>query len=173
MSHRSHVLETLVPESHVEINPVDASRLGIMEGDEISLSSRRGSVQTKVKKTQRVRPGQAFMAFHWREAPANRLTNPALDPQAKIPEFKVSSINAMLAVLEQAAEDNKFLMALAENPAGVLSTYDLTPEHRRALMEGDIASIEQWVGPLEDRLKVWLKTRLKQERLSERQASRA
>ncbi len=173
MSHRSHVLETLVPESHVEINPADASRLGVMEGDEVSLSSRRGSVQTKVKKTQRVRPGQAFMAFHWREAPANRLTNPALDPQAKIPEFKVSSINAILAVLEQAAEDNKFLTALAKNPAGVLSTYDLTPEHRRALMEGDIASIEQWVGPLEDRLKVWLKTRLKQERLSERQASQA
>lgn len=173
MSRRSHVLETLVPESHVEINPADAKRLGIMEGDEISLSSRRGSVQTKVKKTQRVRPGQAFMAFHWREAPANRLTNPALDPQAKIPEFKISSINAILAVLEQAAEDNKFLTALAENPAGVLSTYDLTPEHRRALMEGDIASIEQWVGPLEDRLKVWLKTRLKQENLSERQVSQA
>lgn len=171
MSHRSNVLETLVPESHVEINPADAKRLGIMEGDEISLSSRRGSVQTKVKKTHRVRPGQAFMAFHWREAPANRLTNPALDPQAKIPEFKVASINAILAVLEQAAEDNRFLAALAENPAGVLSTYDLTPEHRRALMEGDIASIEQWVGPLEDRLKVWLKTRLKQENLSERQAS--
>ncbi len=171
MSHRSNVLETLVPEGHVEINPVDANRLGIMEGDEISLNSRRGSVQTKVKKTHRVRPGQAFMAFHWREAPANRLTNPALDPQAKIPEFKVSSINAMLAVLEQAAEDNKFLTALAENPAGVLDTYDLTPEHRRALMEGDIASIEQWVGPLEDRLKIWLKTRLKQEKISERQAS--
>ncbi len=173
MSHRSHVLETLVPESHVEINPVDANRLGIMEGDEIFLSSRRGSVQTKVKKTHRVRPGQAFMAFHWREAPANRLTNPALDPQAKIPEFKVSSIHAILAVLEQAAEDNRFLTALAENPAGVLSTYDLTPEHRRALMEGDIASIEQWVGPLEDRLKIWLKTRLKQEKLSERQVLQA
>lgn len=110
---------------------------------------------------------------HAREAPANRLTNPALDPQAKIPEFKVSSIHAILAVLEQAAEDNKFLTALAENPAGVLSTYDLTPEHRRALMEGDIASIEQWVGPLEERLKIWLKTRLKQERLFEGEALRA
>ncbi len=170
MSHRSHVLETLVPQSHVEINPLDASRLGIVEGDEISLSSRRGSVQTKAKKTHRVRPGQAFMAFHWREAPANRLTNPALDPQAKIPEFKVSSINAILSVLEHAAEDNKFLTALAENPAGVLSTYDLTPEHRRALMEGDIESIEKWVGPLEERMQTWLKTRLKKENLSERQA---
>jgi formate dehydrogenase alpha subunit len=171
MSHRSHVLETLVSESHVEINPVDASRLGIVEGDEISLSSRRGSVQTRAKKTHRVRPGQAFMAFHWREAPANRLTNPALDPQAKIPEFKVSSIKAILSVLERAAEDNRFLTALAENPAGALASYDLTPEHRKALVEGDIASIEKWVGPLDGRMQVWLKTRLKQENLSERQAS--
>jgi formate dehydrogenase alpha subunit len=171
MSHRSHVLETLVPESHVEINPADANRLGILEGDVISLSSRRGSVQTKVRKTHRVRPGQAFMAFHWREAPANRLTNPALDPQAKIPEFKVSSINAILTVLERAAEDNKFLTALVENPAGVLASYDLTPEHRKALIEGDIASIEKWVGPLEERMQVWLKARLKQENISEKQAS--
>jgi formate dehydrogenase alpha subunit len=171
MSHRSRVLETLVPESHVEINPADANELGIVEGDVISLSSRRGTVQTKVKKTHRVRPGQAFMAFHWREAPANRLTNPALDPQAKIPEFKVSSINAILTVLERAAEDNRFLTALAENPAGVLASYDLTPEHRKALEEGDIESIEKWVGPLEERMQVWLKTRLRHENISEKQAS--
>jgi len=171
MSHRSHVLETLAPESHVEINPADASRLGAVEGDVISLSSRRGAVQTKVRKTHRVRPGQAFMAFHWREAPANRLTNPALDPQAKIPEFKVASVKAMLTVLEMAAEDNRFLTALAENPAGVLASYDLTPEHRKALIDGDIASIEQWVGPLEERMQVWLKARLRQENISEKQAS--
>jgi len=111
------------------------------------------------------------MAFHWREAPANRLTNPALDPQAKIPEFKVSSINAILTVLERAAEDNKFLTALVENPAGVLASYDLTPENRKALIEGDIASIEKWVGPLEERMQVWLKARLKQENISEKEAS--
>ncbi len=163
MSHRSHVLETLVPQSYVEINHADAERLGIMEGDEISLASRRGEVQTRVKKSERVKPGQAFMAFHWREAPANRLTHRVFDPQAKIPELKVASIKAILSILERAAEDNKFLNALAENPIGALASYDLTPEHRRALAEGDIASIEEWVGPLEERLKVWLKIRLKQE----------
>lgn len=171
MSHRSHVLETLVPDSHVEINPADASRLGALEGDVISLSSRRGAVRTKVKKTHRVRPGQAFMAFHWREAPANRLTNPALDPQAKIPEFKVASIKVMLTLLETAAEDNRFLTALAENPAGVLASYDLTAEHRKALIDGDIASIERWIGPLNERMRTWLKTRLKEENFSENQAS--
>ncbi len=61
--------------------------------------------------------------------------------------------------------------ALAENPAGVLASYDLTPEHRKALIDGDIASIEKWVGPLEERMQVWLKARLKQENISEKQAS--
>ena len=166
MSHRSRVLEALVPESRVEINPVDAGRLGVEEGDVISLSSRRGEVQTKVKKTSRVSPGQAFMAFHWREAPVNRLTNPAFDPLAKIPEFKVSSVKAIFSILELAAEDNKFLTALAENPAGVLESYDLTPEHRKALVEGDFETIEKFVGPLEERLRVWLKARFKRENLA-------
>ncbi|MGA3173557.1 MAG: formate dehydrogenase subunit alpha [Syntrophorhabdales bacterium] len=166
MSHRSRVLETLVPESHVEINPFDANRLGIAEGDSISLTSRRGRVNTKAKKTDRVREGQAFMAFHWGEAPANRLTNPVLDPLAKIPEFKVSSVKAILTVLERAAEDNLFLAALSDNPAGALALFDLTPEHRDALVNGDIESIEKWVGPLDERLQAWLKERLTQENFS-------
>jgi formate dehydrogenase alpha subunit len=166
MSHRSHVLETLAADSRVEINPEDARRLGIGEGDMVSLSSRRGEVQTKVKMTHRIPSGHAFMAFHWGDAPVNRLTITAFDPQAKIPEFKVSSIKAMLTVLERATEDNKFLAALAANPAGVLSSYNLTPEHRRALVNGDIASIEQWIGPLNERLKRWLKQRLEQENIA-------
>ncbi len=166
MSHRSRVLEALAADSRVEINPEDAHSLGIEAGDLVSLSSRRGEVQTRVQMTHRVPPGHAFMAFHWGDAPANRLTITAVDPQAKIPEFKVSSIRAMLTVLERATEDNKFLTALAENPAGVLSSYDLTPEHRRALVNGDIAALEKWIGPLNERMKTWLKHRLKQENLA-------
>jgi formylmethanofuran dehydrogenase subunit D len=166
MSHRSRVLETLAADSRVEINPEDAHRLGIDDGDMISLSSRRGEVQTRVKKTKRVRPGQAFMAFHWGDAPVNRLTIAAVDPQAKIPEFKVSSVRAILSVLERAAEDNRFLAALAENPAGALSSYDLTPEHRSALVNGDLASLEKWIGPLDERLKAWVKERLKGENIA-------
>jgi predicted molibdopterin-dependent oxidoreductase YjgC len=165
MSRRSRVLTTLEPESRVDINPQDADHLGILDGDTVSLRSRRGSLQTKVRKTKRVNPGQAFMAFHWQEAPANRLTNPAFDPIAKIPEYKVTSIRAILTVLERAAEDNKFLAALAENPTGVLESYDLTPEHREALVCQDITSLEKWVGPLDERLHVWLKDRLKQENI--------
>jgi formate dehydrogenase alpha subunit len=167
MSHRSRVLEALKSESSVEFSPIDAAQLGIEEGDLVSLSSQRGSLRTKAKKTRRVIPGQAFMAFHWWDAPANVLTNPALDPVAKIPEYKVASIRAILEVLECAAEDNAFLTALAENPAGTLSSFDLTREHREALLNLDFETIEKWIGPLDKRLKIWLEYRLKQERLSE------
>ncbi|MFH1487329.1 MAG: molybdopterin dinucleotide binding domain-containing protein, partial [Pseudomonadota bacterium] len=164
MSHRSRVLECLAPESRVDISPVDAERLGIEDGDIVSLSSRRGKVQTKARKTWRVLPGQAFMSFHWGDAPVNALTNPVVDPLAKIPEYKVSSVKAVLEVLERATEDNAFLSALAENPAGALRSYDLTLEHREALASGDISSIEKWVGPLEERLRIWLKDRLAKEK---------
>jgi predicted molibdopterin-dependent oxidoreductase YjgC len=163
MSHRSRVLEGLVSESRVEISPEDADRLGIEEGDAISLSSRRGNIRTKAKKTKRVRQGQAFMPFHWQDAPANELTNPAVDPLAKIPEYKVASVRAMLAVLEKTAQDSSFLTALMEHPYGNLKSYNLAPEHRAALASGDIASIEQWVGPLDERVKTWLQFRLKKE----------
>ena len=163
MSHRSHVLEALAPDSRVEISPEDAAQLGITEGDVITLRSRRGKVRTKVKSSKRIRPGTAFMPFHWRDAPANLLTNPAVDPLAKIPEYKVSSVKAILEVLERATDDNAFLLMLSNNPAGALKSYDLTQEHRAALAAGDIESIERWVGPLDKRLQDWIKVRLKKE----------
>jgi len=164
MSHRSGVLEALVPESSVELSPADAARLGIREGDVITLSSRRGKVQTRAKETLRVGPGLAFMAFHWGNAPANVLTNAALDPVAKIPEFKVSSAKAILAVLDKAAADNAFFAALADDPMKALRSFNLTPEQKAALSSGDLVAIEKWVGPLEERLKVWLKARLEMEK---------
>jgi predicted molibdopterin-dependent oxidoreductase YjgC len=92
MSRRSHVLETLVPGSQVSLNPRDVEALGAKEGDRIEIASRRGEVQTTIRKDNRIQEGMAFMAFHWNEAPANILTNDAHDPTSKIPEYKVSSI---------------------------------------------------------------------------------
>ena len=92
MSRRSHVLESLEPESHVDINPEDADALGLNEGDVLRVSSPRGEVTTKIHKDKKVPRGLAFMAFHWHEAPANVLTNAALDPIARIPEFKVGAV---------------------------------------------------------------------------------
>ena len=157
LSHRSHTLETLIPGSVAEISPFDAARLGIREGDLITINSRRGKVRTKAKETKRVQPGLAFMAFHWGDAPANLLTNPAVDPLAKIPEFKVASAKVILTALEKAAEENEFFQALVDDPLKALESYNLTPEQKYALAVGDMEKIEAWVGPLEERLKTWLK----------------
>jgi len=92
MSRRARVLETLEPESHVDISPEDAAQMKVAEGDLLRVRSRRGEILTRAHKDRRVPSGLAFMAFHWREAPANVLTNPAVDPVAKIPEYKVASV---------------------------------------------------------------------------------
>jgi predicted molibdopterin-dependent oxidoreductase YjgC len=93
MSRRARVLETLSPRSRIDLNSGDAERLGLVEGQPIRVASRRGNIKTFVHRDRRVSQGQAFMAFHWREAPANLLTGPAVDPVSKIPEYKVSAIN--------------------------------------------------------------------------------
>jgi formate dehydrogenase major subunit len=76
----------------IELNPEDAERLGIRDGDNVRVTSRRGSIEIGARVTERVGQGTTFLAFHYREAPANRLTIAALDPVAKIPEFKVCAV---------------------------------------------------------------------------------
>ncbi|MBA7595456.1 putative formate dehydrogenase [subsurface metagenome] len=164
MSRRSEVLEKLHPGGKVDIHPDDALNLGIVDGDLVTLASERGKIETEVHVTDKTAPGLAFMAFHWSESPANILTNNALDPVAKIPEFKVSAIRAVLAVLDRATQDNDFFARLAENPAEALKEYDLTPEEKAAIASGDIRKIESWVGKLDERLRTWLIARLQQER---------
>jgi formate dehydrogenase alpha subunit len=164
MSRRSEVLNELCPSGAVEIHPEDASKLCVVEGDMIALASVRGKIEAPVHVTDRTAPGLAFMAFHWKESPVNVVTNPALDPSAKIPEFKVAAINAVLAVLDRAAQDNAFFARLAQNPAEALKEYELTPEERAAIVSGDIRKIESWVGKLEERLRTWLIARLQQEK---------
>lgn len=89
MSRRSPTLNARVPEGYVEISTDDASALGISDGEKVKVKSRRGEIITKAKITHRVKKGLIFIPFHFKEAAANVLTNPALDPIAKIPEFKV------------------------------------------------------------------------------------
>ena len=79
-------------EGLIEINPEDASALGISDGEMVKVSSRRGEITAKTKVTEVSPPGVVFMTFHFAESPANVLTNPALDPVAKIPEYKVCAV---------------------------------------------------------------------------------
>jgi formate dehydrogenase alpha subunit len=85
-------LNAIEPEAVVEINPDDASQLGIAQGDKVKVGSRRGEVVTKAKVTEALPPGVVFMTFHFAESAANVLTNPKLDPVSKIPELKVSAV---------------------------------------------------------------------------------
>jgi len=92
MTHRAKGLEAMYPQALVEINPKDARKVGIVDGDLIKVVSRRGEIISQAQVTDRVEPGIIFTTFHFAEAAANFLTNPALDPYAKIPEFKVAAV---------------------------------------------------------------------------------
>lgn len=93
MTGRSKGLNEIVPEAFVEINPDDAARLGIEDGEYVKITSRRGSIDIRARVTDRVKSGVIFIPFHFAEAAANRLTNAALDPVSKIPELKVCAVN--------------------------------------------------------------------------------
>jgi predicted molibdopterin-dependent oxidoreductase YjgC len=80
------------PEERIEISPVDAEKLGVADGEEVLVCSRRGELRAKVRVTDRSPRGVAFMSFHYPDVLTNLLTNAALDPQAKTPEYKACSI---------------------------------------------------------------------------------
>ncbi len=92
MTRNSAALDREIPEGFLEIHPEDAAKLDICDGDRVNLASRRGEIQTRVMITERVDKGVVFMPFHFEEANVNKLTNPAFDPIAKIPELKVCAV---------------------------------------------------------------------------------
>jgi formate dehydrogenase alpha subunit len=92
MTRRSDGLDSREPVPVVEIHPLDAAELGVADGDEVRVTSRRGSMLIGARLSERQARGQIFIPFHFREAAANLLTNPRLDPYAKIAEFKISAV---------------------------------------------------------------------------------
>ena len=93
MTRRSEPLDWAEPNGFVEIHPDDAAAIDLKDGYAVVIQSRRGEVRTRARVNESVLPGTIFLAFHWREAPANVLTQDfALDPTAKIPEYKVAAV---------------------------------------------------------------------------------
>ncbi|GBE33799.1 formate dehydrogenase H [bacterium BMS3Bbin06] len=92
MCRRTVVLNREEPECFVEINPEDAESLSIRNKSLVEISSRRGSVKVRTLITRRTPRGTIFIPFHFREVAVNLLTNPAVDPVAKIPEYKVCAV---------------------------------------------------------------------------------
>jgi len=90
---RVEALGRTSPEAFVEIHPALARRFGIGDGDRVALTTRRGSIHVSARLTPHIRQDTLFVPFHWGgDACANRLTNPALDPVSKMPEFKVCAV---------------------------------------------------------------------------------
>ncbi len=90
-------LDDLYPEALMEVNPADAVRLSVADGQPVRVTSRRGSIVLRARVTQNITPGVVFIPFFFREAAANLLTNDVLDPQAKIPEYKVCAVRVVPA----------------------------------------------------------------------------
>jgi formate dehydrogenase alpha subunit len=92
MTMRTGALEVYYGTEYLEINSTDAAKLGICDGDKVKVSSRRGSVELSTRITDVVPQGLVFTSFHFPEVAINKLTNPARDSIAKIPELKVCAV---------------------------------------------------------------------------------
>lgn len=104
MTRRTGVLDNLEPEATCSLHPKTIRDLGIQPGDPVRLTTRRGSLTVMARADRAVSEGNVFMPFAFVEAAANTLTNPALDPFGKIPEFKFSAVRVEAATETVAAE---------------------------------------------------------------------
>ncbi|MGQ0642339.1 MAG: formate dehydrogenase subunit alpha [Gemmatimonadaceae bacterium] len=100
MTRRSFALDARESGPIVELNPNDAAELGVGDGDEVRVASRRGELRISVRMSDRVARRQIFIPMHYREAAVNLLTNPVLDPYAHIPEFKVCAVKVETSKVE-------------------------------------------------------------------------
>ena len=98
---RHSKLDDLYPHARIEINPADAARLKIEDDQAVRVSSRRGTIVLRAWVTQRTTVGVVFVPMHFAEAAANLLTIDALDPLAKIPEYKACAVRIVAAGKEE------------------------------------------------------------------------
>ncbi|MCP5286645.1 MAG: formate dehydrogenase subunit alpha, partial [Burkholderiaceae bacterium] len=92
MTRRAAVLDALEPEPVALLHPAELARQGVAPGGLLTLQSRRGAVSLYARADDGMPEGTVFVAFCWFEAAVNRLTNPALDPVARIPELKYCAV---------------------------------------------------------------------------------
>jgi len=104
ITRRASILDALEPEAVAAFNRRDLAALGMASGDRVRVSTRRGTVELVVRADPAIAEGMVFIPFCYAEAPANRLTNPQLDPIGKIPEFKFCAAKAEKVGKTAAAE---------------------------------------------------------------------
>ena len=96
MTRRAESLMALYNQALIEVNPMDAEKLGLAPDQHVRVESRRGVIQAKAWVTDRVPPGMVYANFHFPAASANELTQAVLDPVSKIPEYKVTAVKVSL-----------------------------------------------------------------------------
>ncbi|SIT89348.1 formate dehydrogenase major subunit [Yoonia rosea] len=104
MTRRSRVLDAVEPEANCSLHPSTLRKLGVEPGGMVTVSSRRGSITIMAREDRAVAPDMVFVPFAYVEAAANVLTNPAVDPYGKIPEFKFSAVRVEKAETTVPAE---------------------------------------------------------------------
>jgi formate dehydrogenase alpha subunit len=92
MTRRVEGLEQLDGNEWLKLSPADAAQFGVEDGEWVEVYSRRGKVKVRAQVTDICPSGVCSMTFHFHESPTNEITNPALDPVAKIPETKVTAV---------------------------------------------------------------------------------
>jgi formate dehydrogenase major subunit len=103
MTRRTDVLDRIEPEATANLSPRELGRRGMKPGDPIRVETRRGAIEIKARADRDVPEGMIFIPFCYVEAAANLLTNPALDPDGKIPEFKFCA--ARISAIESVAAE--------------------------------------------------------------------
>ena len=104
MTRRATVLDGLEPEANCSLHPSTLRKLGVAPGGHVRLTTKRGSIVIMARMDRAVAPDMVFLPFAYVEAAANILTNPAIDPYGKIPEFKFSAVKVEKAEEAIAAE---------------------------------------------------------------------
>ena len=92
MTRRASVLDAVEPEANCSLHPSTLRKLGVPAGGVVRLTTKRGSIEIMAREDRAVSPDMVFLPFAFVEAAANILTNPAVDPYGKIPEFKFSAV---------------------------------------------------------------------------------
>ena len=92
MTDKTEGSNQIAGESFIELNTEDAQKLGVEDGEMVSISSRRGTIQAKATVSYKTTPGECWMPFHYIEGGANWLTSDALDSISSTPEYKVCTV---------------------------------------------------------------------------------
>ncbi len=88
MTRKTKAIEQRHPENFVEVHREDAAAIGVASGDQVRVTTRRGSIVARAHVARKVRPGALWMPFHYVEACTNQLTNDAFDPVTRTGEYK-------------------------------------------------------------------------------------